>query len=83
MPNIEEKTRKVLNGLLHHAAYPENSGQCAGCPYHEDEDDFCISSLCRDAYSVINTLDTIINAMMGNYGDSCDVEGCGSEGGVG
>ena len=81
MANIEEKTRKVLNGLLHHGAYPENSDQCAGCPYREDEDDFCISSLCRDAYSVITTLDTTINAMMGAYGDSCDAEGCCPDGG--
>lgn len=81
MANIEEKTRKVLNGLLHHAAYPENSDQCAGCLYHEDEDDFCISRLCRDAYSVITTLDTTINAMMGAYGDSCDAEGCHPDGG--
>lgn len=81
MPNTEEMTRKVLNGLLHCGTEPETSDQCAGCPYHEDEDDFCIYRLCRDAYSVITTLDTTINAMMGDYGDSCDVTACQRKGG--
>lgn len=80
MANIEEKRRRVLNGLLHCGTEPETSDQCAGCPYHEDEDDFCISRLCRDAYDVIVTMDTTINAMMGAYGDSCDVGKCGGEG---
>lgn len=80
MANLEEKRRRVLNGLLHCGTEPETSDQCAGCPYHEDEDDFCISRLCRDAYDVIVTMDTTINAMMGAYGDSCDVGKCGGEG---
>lgn len=80
MANLEEKRHRVLNGLLHCGTEPETSDQCAGCPYHEDEDDFCISRLCRDAYDVIVTMDTTINAMMGAYGDSCDVGKCGGEG---
>lgn len=81
MANIEEKTRKVLEGLLHCEKAPRVVYPCQGCPY-EGEDDFCISRLCRDAYSVITTLDTTINAMMGAYGDSCDAEGCQAEGGA-
>lgn len=81
MANIEEKTRKVLKGLLRCGTEPENAEDCGDCPYRDPDDDFCISRLCHDAYSVIVTLDTTINAMMGAYGDSCDTEGCGSEGG--
>ena len=83
MANIEEKTRKVLKGLLCCGLDPETGTECKDCPYHSPNDDFCIPRLCRDAYDVIVTMDTTINAMMGAYGDSCDAEGCGSEGGEG
>ena len=78
MPNIEEKTRKALKALLQCARSPFNIEECEGCPYAEEKP--CISSMCRDAYTVITTLDTTINAMMGNYGDSCDIGKCGGEG---
>lgn len=81
MANIEEKTRKVLKALLQCERSPFYKEECGDCPYIEE--DRCIAHLCQDAYSVIVTMDTTINAMMGAYGDSCDVEGCGSEGGVG
>ena len=80
MANLEEKRRKVLNGLLHCGTEPEDKDDCGDCPYRDKEDDFCISRLCRDAYDVIVTMDTTINAMMGAYGDSCDVGKCGGEG---
>ena len=80
MANLEEKRRKVLNGLLHCAKEPSFDDDCGDCPYRDKEDDFCISRLCRDAYDVIVTMDTTINAMMGAYGDSCDVGKCGGEG---
>ena len=83
MANIEEKTRKVLKGLLQCGTEPYTGVECEDCPYQEDYEDYCVSTLCRAAYDVIVTLDTTINAMMGAYGDSCDVEGCGSEGGEG
>lgn len=79
MPNIEEKTRKVLNGLFQCARSPFYREECGDCPYTEEKP--CIARLCRDAYSVITTLDTTINAMMGNYGDTCDVDGCHPNGG--
>jgi hypothetical protein len=79
--NIEEKTRKVLEALLQCSKVPFNLEECKDCPYAEEKP--CISNMCRDAYSVIVTLDTTINAMMGEYGDSCDAEGCGSDGGEG
>ena len=82
MANIEEKTRKVLKALLRCGKGPEFREDCGDCPY-VDEEDGCISRLCRDAYSVIVTLDTTINAMMGNYGDSCDADGCQPDGGEG
>lgn len=80
MANIEEKQRRVLEGLQCCGTEPYTGVECADCPYHEDYDDFCVSTLCRSAYDVITTLDTIINAMMGAYGDSCDVGKCGGEG---
>ena len=80
MANIEEKTRKVLKALLQCGKGPEWVEDCGDCPYLEEEDG-CISCLSRDAYSVITTLDTTINAMMGNYGDTCDVDGCQPDGG--
>lgn len=80
MANLEEKRRKVLNGLLHCGTEPEAKDDCGDCPYRDPDDDFCISRLCRDAYDVIVTMDTTINAMMGAYGDSCDVGKCGGEG---
>ena len=80
MANLEEKRRKVLNGLLHCGVEPESKDDCGDCPYRDPDDDFYISHLCRDAYGVIVTMDTTINAMMGAYGDSCDVGKCGGEG---
>lgn len=81
MANLEEKQCKVLEGLLHCGTEPAGRGPCAGCPYHEKEVGSCIARLCRDAYDVIVTMDTTINAMMGAYGDSCDAEGCHPDGG--
>lgn len=80
MANLEEKRRKVLNGLLHCGIEPEKKNDCGDCPYRDKYDDSCIFRLCRDAYDVIVTMDTTINAMMGAYGDSCDVGKCGGEG---
>jgi len=76
MANIEKLTRKVLHGLECCGIEPETRDDCGDCPYLDGEDDFCISRLCRDARQVIITLDTTINAMLGNFGDSCDVEAC-------
>lgn len=80
MANIEEKTRKVLKALLQCGKAPEFKEACGDCPYLE-VDEGCISRLCREAYSVITTLDATINAMMGDYGDSCDVAACRRKGG--
>lgn len=82
MANIEEKTRTVLKALIQCSKSPEFKEDCGDCPYLYVEDG-CIGRLCHDVYSVIVTLDTTINAMMGEYGDSCDAEGCGPEGGEG
>jgi hypothetical protein len=79
VPNIEEKTRKVLKALPQCERSPFYKEECGDCPYIEEER--CIAHLCRDAYSVITTLDTTINAMMGNYGDTCDVDSCHPNGG--
>lgn len=79
MANIEEKTRTVLKALLQCGKGPEFREDCGDS--YVDEEDGCISRLCRDAYSVIVTLDTTINAMMGAYGDSCDAQGCQPDGG--
>ena len=80
MANIEEKTRRVLKALLHCGIEPEEK-DCGDCPYRDPDDVFCISRLCRDAYSVITTLDTTINAMLVDYGDACDVTACQRKGG--
>lgn len=81
MANIEELTRKVLYGLEHCGIEPETNEDCGDCPYRDPDDDFCISRLCRDARQVIITLDITINAMIGDYGDSCDVGACDRKGG--
>lgn len=75
MANTEEKTRRVLKALLQCGKGPEFMDDCGDCPYL-DAEEHCITRMAQEAYSVITTLDTTINAMLGNYGDSSDVEAC-------
>ena len=63
MANIEELSRKVLDGLMHCSMEPDFDEDCWDCPYRDRDDDFCISRLCRDAYSVITRQDMLIGQM--------------------
>lgn len=56
----EERIRVVLDGLMHCSQEPEFKEDCEACPYHDDADDFCITRLCRDAYSVIVEQDRLL-----------------------
>ena len=66
MANIEELIRRVLAGLEHCSTEPETYEDCGNCPYHEylqNDDDFCISRLCRDAHRVIVEQDKLLQQM--------------------
>lgn len=81
-----EKIEKTLGGLKACATCPEWYEDCQAqkCPYLEDSPPgnvSCTSILAQDALALVNELDTTINAMMGNYGDTCDVDGCHTDGG--
>lgn len=78
-----EKTREqVMQGLELHA---HCAHECDKCPYDDQrrrwmrgEGASCDSFLAADALRVIDEMDVTIRAMMGEFGDSCDAEGCGA-----
>lgn len=60
MSDFEKKIVKVLKGLDNCGKFREALEDCGDCPYQDPEDDFCVTRLSRDAYSVIVCLDKLI-----------------------
>lgn len=64
----EERIRRVLDGLQHCGKESVNAEDCGDCPYLDDENDFCVTRLCLDAYGVIVELDRQNAIMEGGAG---------------
>lgn len=71
---------KVVQGLECNLNFSEKS-DCEQCGY-ECRKAMFISvpiNLVADALGLINEMDIIIRGLMGEFGDSCSVDGCGGE----
>ena len=76
MGNLEEMKNRALEGLEKCRGKWETGVGCETCPYREYEYENCLVQLYKDAHTVIGSQDLIIKAMLGEFGDACDV-GCG------
>ena len=79
----EEKRARVLKGLECHAHI---SHECEKCPYDQQrrrwlrgEGGCCDCFLADDALALVDEMDTTIRALLGEFGDSCGVDGCGGD----
>ena len=80
--NEQEMRKKVLDGLtccdaLHNGGVVKCGTEC---PYGiaDGIDRGCRGKLIPDALALINEMDITIRALMGEFGDSCDVDShCG------
>ena len=79
----EEKRARVLKGLECHAHI---SHECEKCPYDQQrrrwlrgEGGSCDCFLADDALALVDEMDTTIRALLGEFGDSCGVDGCGGD----
>lgn len=74
---------KVIWGLkccrnIHAGATLDDS--CNKCPFQEEKGRTCeANELFHNALALITDMDITIRALMGEFGDSCSVDGCGGE----
>ncbi len=79
----EENRARALKGLECHAHI---SRECEKCPYDQQrrrwlrgEGGSCDCVLAGDALALVDEMDTTIRALLGEFGDSCGVDGCGGD----
>lgn len=79
--NEQEMREKVLKGLKICSSgrwNAPNDRDCTSCPYYPAGYTGCTCKLLmRDALALITDMDITIRALMGEFGDSCDVDSCG------